>query len=84
MTGAGSNDEDYSNPAFDDLVRRAEAAAGQEESFALAGQAQEILLRDLPVLPLWDYIAAAGHSEAVSEVQISWNGLPMYEAIKKS
>ncbi|SEK51353.1 oligopeptide transport system substrate-binding protein [Rhodococcus maanshanensis] len=84
VTGAGSNDEDYSNPAFDDLVRRAEAATGQEESFALAGQAQEILLRDLPVLPLWDYIAAAGHSEAVSEVQISWNGLPMYEAIKKS
>ena len=38
----------------------------------------------MPVVPLWDYINAAGHSAAVSDVTIAWNGLPDYERIVKA
>lgn len=84
VTGAGSNDVDYSNPTFDAALVTAEAAKTPEESYALTNQAQEILFRDMPLIPLWDYINAAGRSEAVQDVTITWNGLPDYEAITKS
>jgi oligopeptide transport system substrate-binding protein len=38
----------------------------------------------MPVVPLWDYITASGRSAAVSNVTITWNGLPAYEQIVKS
>ncbi len=42
-----------------------------------------MLLRDMAVVPLWDYINAAGHSPSVHDVTITWNGLPGYEGIVK-
>lgn len=83
VTGAGSNDVDFSNPEFDQALLRAQAAPVLEDSYRLTNDAQQILLRDMPVLPLWDYIAAAGHSAAVRDVTITWNGLPDYESIAK-
>ncbi|MGK2880193.1 MAG: peptide ABC transporter substrate-binding protein [Mycobacterium sp.] len=83
-TGAGSNDVDYSNPTFDAALVAAEAASSPQESYQLTNQAQEFLFRDMPLIPLWDYISAAGRSEAVQSVTITWNGLPDYENITKS
>jgi oligopeptide transport system substrate-binding protein len=83
VTGAGSNDVDYSNPDFDQAVIRAEAATTIADSYGLSNAAQQILLRDMPVVPLWDYINAAGHSASVRDVTITWNGLPGYEGIVK-
>lgn len=83
VTGAGANDTDYANPEFDAALRAAEAATDVDESYKLTNEAQEMLLRDLPVIPMWDYIAAAGHSTAVSDAAITWNGLPDYENITK-
>jgi oligopeptide transport system substrate-binding protein len=81
---AGSNDVDYSNPEFDRAVVQAEGAPTIRDSYGLTNRAQEILLRDMPVVPLWDYINAAGHSSSVRDVTITWNGLPGYEAIVKA
>ncbi|HUM00378.1 MAG TPA: ABC transporter substrate-binding protein [Mycobacterium sp.] len=81
VTDAGSNDVDYSNPQFDQALIRAEAAPTLSEAYRLTNEAQQILLRDMPVVPLWDYINAAGHSPAVHDVTITWNGLPGYEGI---
>lgn len=83
VTGAGSNDVDYANPEFDAKLRAAEAAPDAEASYALTNEAQEMLLRDMPVIPLWDYISAAGYSTAVTNATITWNGLPDYENITK-
>lgn len=83
VTGAGSNDVDYSNSQFDQALARAEAAPSLPEAYRLTNEAQRILLRDMPVVPLWDYINAAGHSAAVRDVTITWNGLPGYESIVK-
>jgi oligopeptide transport system substrate-binding protein len=84
VTGAGSNDVDYSNREFDGALAAAQAAPSLAESFALTNAAQQMLLDDMPVVPLWDYINAAGHSDRVSDVVIAWNGLPDYESIVKS
>ncbi len=83
VTSAGSNDVGYSNPQFDQALVRAEAASSLPDAYRLTNEAQRILLRDMPVVPLWDYINAPGHSAAVHDVTITWNGLPGYEGIVK-
>lgn len=82
-TGAGANDVGYSNPRFDAALASAEAATSLPQSYALSNDAQRILLRDMPVVPLWYTVTVAGRSSAVSHVVLTWNGLPDYERIVK-
>ncbi|MET0700593.1 MAG: ABC transporter substrate-binding protein [Mycobacterium sp.] len=84
LTGAPANDVDYSNRGFDGKLTVAQAAPTLAESYALTNVAQQILLDDMPVVPLWDYVTVSGHSAAVTDVTISWNGLPAYEQIAKT
>ncbi|MCV7196502.1 ABC transporter substrate-binding protein [Mycobacterium angelicum] len=83
-TGAGSNDVGYSNPEFDAALAAAEAAPSLPQANALANVAQRILLHDMPIVPLWDNISVVGWSTEVSNVQVTWNGLPDYENIIKA
>ncbi|MGH3969152.1 MAG: ABC transporter substrate-binding protein, partial [Mycobacterium sp.] len=84
VTGAGANDVGYSNPQFDAALARASAAPSLPQSYALTNDAQRILLRDMPVVPLWYTVSVAGRSAAVSNVTLTWNGLPDYEHIVKA
>lgn len=83
-TGAGSNDVGYSNPEFDAGLAAAEAAPDLHQADVLVNKAQRILLRDMPAVPLWYYIAVVGWSPQVSGVKLTWNGLPDYENIVKA
>ena len=71
-TNASSNDGDYSNPEFDAMLKKAAAADDVEESLKLYNEAQEILLKDLPVIPLWYSNVTAGWSENVDNVAFNW------------
>ncbi len=82
-TGAGSNDVGYSSAEFDAALAAAEAAPDLRRADELANDAQRILLHDMPVVPLWDYISVVGWSPQVSGVTVTWNGLPDYENIVK-
>ncbi|VBA59639.1 Oligopeptide-binding protein OppA [Mycobacterium attenuatum] len=82
--GAGSNDVGYSSREFDAALARAEAAATLPEAHVLVNDAQRILFHDMPVVPLWDNIAVVGWSTEVSNVDVTWNGLPDYENIVKA
>ncbi|ORB37422.1 peptide ABC transporter substrate-binding protein [Mycobacterium paraseoulense] len=83
-TGAGSNDVGYSNREFDAGLAAAEAAPDLAQADVLVNKAQRILLRDMPAVPLWYYIAVVGWSSQVSGVKLTWNGLPDYENIVKA
>ncbi|PLV46302.1 peptide ABC transporter substrate-binding protein [Mycobacterium simiae] len=83
-TGAGSNDVGYSNPEFDAALATAEAAPDLRAADVLVNVAQRILLRDMPTVPLWYYIAVIGWSPQVSGVTVTWNGLPDYENVVKA
>ncbi len=83
-TGAGSNDVGYSSPKFDAALAAAEAAPDLQQADVRANDAQRILLHDMPVVPLWDYISVVGWSPEVSNVTVTWNGLPDYENIVKA
>jgi oligopeptide transport system substrate-binding protein len=83
-TGASSNDVGYSSREFDAALTTAEAASSLQESYALTNSAERILLYDMPVVPLWDYISVVGWSSEVRGVRVTWNGLPDYENIVKA
>ena len=83
-TGSGSNDVGYSSSEFDAALAVAEAAPTLQESYVLANAAQRILLRDMPVIPLWNFISVVGWSPHVSNVTVTWNGMPDYENIVKA
>ncbi|MEV0947371.1 ABC transporter substrate-binding protein [Rhodococcus sp. NPDC049939] len=84
QTGGSSNDGDYSNPDFDSLLRESASEVDPGRAQDLLNQAQEVLLQDLPAVPLWYRNAAAGWSQNVSNVVIDWKGVPMYSEIVKN
>ncbi|WP_125107036.1 MULTISPECIES: peptide ABC transporter substrate-binding protein [Gulosibacter] len=83
QTGASSNYEGYSNPEFDKKVQAALSAATPEEATALYTEAQQILLEDLPSIPLWYSNAVGVWGETVSNVTFGWDSVPLYEQITK-
>ncbi|WP_291049325.1 ABC transporter substrate-binding protein [Herbiconiux sp.] len=83
-TNASSNDGDYSNPEFDALLQEGSSTADSAEANDDFQKAQEILLKDLPAIPLWYANVTGGYSETASNVQFGWNSVPLYYEITKS
>ncbi|MDJ0314099.1 ABC transporter substrate-binding protein [Arthrobacter sp. H35-D1] len=77
-TGAGSNDGNYSNPKFDEKLKEGLAQTSVEAGNKIFNEAQEILLKDLPVVPLWYQAAQGVWSNNVNNVEFGWNGVPLY------
>jgi oligopeptide transport system substrate-binding protein len=82
-TGASSNDGDYTNPTLDKKIDEAASANSIDESNKLLNDAQTILFKDLPAIPLWYSNVSGGYSDAVSDVEIGWDSDPLYYAITK-
>jgi ABC-type oligopeptide transport system substrate-binding subunit len=69
-TNGSSNYYGYSNPAFDSLVKEGSAAATPEAAIQKWQQAEDILAKDMPVIPLRHGQNVFGHSENVTNVEI--------------
>lgn len=82
-TGASSNDGDYSNPEFDAQITAGIAETDLGTQNADFAKAQEILLKDLPAIPLWYSNVTGGYAEGVNNVQFGWNSVPLYYEITK-
>lgn len=77
-TGASSNYEKYSNPEFDKLLKEGLASKSTAEANEKFNKAQEILLQDLPGLPLWDYAKPIVWSNNIVKAETGWNGAILY------
>lgn len=82
-TGASSNDSDYANPDFDKLLADGASASDQATAIQDYQKAQELLLKDLPSIPLWYSNVTGGYAEGVSNVTFGWNSVPLYYQITK-
>ncbi|MFT4282106.1 peptide ABC transporter substrate-binding protein [Microbacterium sp.] len=82
-TGGSSNYEGYSSKDFDAKLAEATAAGSLDESTALYKQAQEILMKDLPSVPLWYSNAVGVWAEGVQNVVFGWDSVPLYHEITK-
>jgi len=70
-TGASSNDSDYSNPQFDDLLKQAAAATDTATANGLYQQAEALLNVDLPTMPLWYQQSQFGFSSKIKSVKMT-------------
>lgn len=82
LSTSETNDVQYKNPEYDRLIAAAEAAPTEQDSWRIVGEAQTLLLRDLPTIPIFDYIASSGYSKRVDNVVMTWNGLADFENIE--
>jgi peptide/nickel transport system substrate-binding protein/oligopeptide transport system substrate-binding protein len=69
-TNGSSNYYGYSNREFDRLVSQGDSAATPDQALKFYQQAEDILARDLPVVPLRAEQNNAGHSARVGNVRI--------------
>lgn len=81
-TNGSSNYYGYSNAEFDRLVREGDRARTPEEATKLYQQAEDILGRDLPVLPLRLGQNTFGHSTRVTNVNLDLFQRPVYLQIE--
>ena len=83
-TGASSNDSDYSNSEVDKLLEEGASATDSKKAIEDYVKAQEILLKDLPAIPLWYSNVSGGYGEKVQNVTFGWNSVPLYYEITKT
>ena len=83
-TNASSNDGNYSNPEFDALLSKGSQAASVDDANKAFQDAQVILFKDLPAIPLWYSNVTGGFGKAVGNVKFGWNSVPLYWAITKA
>ena len=69
--GADSNYSEYNNPEFDKKLAEAAAADSVEAGNALYQEAEAILAKDFPVMPLWYVSTQVGWSENVTDVKVT-------------
>ena len=81
--GKGSNDGDYKSKEFDDLLKKGASADSEEDRIAALQEAEEVLLKDLPGIPLWYTNVSAAAAEGVENVEFNWKNVPAYELVTK-
>ncbi len=69
-TGADSNYARYSNEEFDNLIDQANAEADEDAAAELYQQAEDILLEDMPVIPMWYETRTTVHSTNVDNIVV--------------
>lgn len=69
-----SNRTRYSNPEFDDLVSKAVNETDREKARQLYAQVQEIISRDVPLLPLWYPANMVVAAKGVGNLQVQPSG----------
>ena len=69
-TTGSSNNFGYSNKEVDDLIAQGNQAADVDAGIDLYNQAEDLILQDMPVIPMWFGKVQAAHSEKVSNVVI--------------
>ena len=55
VTDGGNNHTGWSNKTYDDLINKAAEAANKEERYGFFQQAEEILTKEVPIIPIYTY-----------------------------
>ncbi|WP_380285581.1 ABC transporter substrate-binding protein [Kitasatospora purpeofusca] len=66
----GSNYGGYVNEQFESLLSQADQAKTQEEGLKLYQQADDVLIQDLPYIPVYTYMTSAAYTKTVKNVVV--------------
>ncbi|TDC45737.1 ABC transporter substrate-binding protein [Actinomadura sp. KC345] len=71
MWHSSDNRMGWKNEEFDDLIAKANRTADQQEAVKLYNQAEDIAIREMPMIPLWTWARQGGRSDDVENVTIT-------------
>ncbi|MFF3614455.1 ABC transporter substrate-binding protein [Streptomyces sp. NPDC002580] len=80
-TNASSNDGQWTNKDFDNLVNQANAETDTSKAIKLFQQAEEVVRDNMAAIPLWYQNGSAGYSDKVSNVALNQFSVPVYNEI---
>lgn len=81
--GKGLNNGDYKSAEFDSLISQAAAETDLNKAVTIYQSAEKVLLKDLPVIPLWYQNTNAATNGDVGNVEINYMGYPAYYKVTK-
>lgn len=70
----GSNYGHYVNEEFEALLDKADKSADAAEGQKLYQQADDILIKDLPYIPIFTYMSSSAYSKSVKNVEVDAQG----------
>jgi oligopeptide transport system substrate-binding protein len=82
-TGGSSNDNRYSSPAVDAKLAEADSAPDTDAANKLYQEAEDLVIQDMPVLPLFFRKQQAVWSENVENVIVDWRGALVVSEIER-
>ncbi|MDI3423518.1 peptide ABC transporter substrate-binding protein [Streptomyces luteolus] len=82
-TKAAGNTSGYSNKEFDELAAKADKAPTLEETVKLYQEAEQLLVKDMPAIPLWFYKVNSGQSTNVyGKIPYGQDGDPIFTDVQ--
>lgn len=79
VTGVGLNNPKYSNPEFDKLIAAAKAEPDVAKREQYLKDAEAVLIKDMPIIPLYYYTQTKGMQPYVKGVKVSQLGKVQFE-----
>ncbi|WP_186317753.1 ABC transporter substrate-binding protein [Curtobacterium sp. 9128] len=77
--GSSNNYSRYDSAEYNDLLKQGQAADSVQAGNKIFDQAQELLLQDLPEIPLWySNVTGVWSADNVSNVKFGWDSVPLY------
>lgn len=71
VTGNGQNRPGYSNPEYDKLMDDAKKESDPSKRFELMHKAEDILMNDMPVIPIYEYSNVVCVNPKVKDIYLS-------------
>ncbi|MFD0772661.1 ABC transporter substrate-binding protein [Streptomonospora algeriensis] len=82
-TGASSNDGDYSNEEFDQLMADARQESDEDAAIEMYREGEQLLAEDMPALPIYTARTITGYSEEMTNVEVTPFGVPAFANLEK-
>lgn len=73
-TDGGNNDTGFSNARYDELIAAAKVETDSEKRLEMLREAEDILMDEMPILPIYNYTTVTAANENVKGVRISTLG----------
>ncbi|MET9323748.1 ABC transporter substrate-binding protein [Streptomyces sp. NPDC003038] len=70
----GSNYGAYVSEEFETLMDQADKTANEAEAIKLYQQADDVIIKDLPYIPIFTYMSSSAYSKSVKNVEIDAQG----------
>ncbi|WP_412517519.1 ABC transporter substrate-binding protein [Actinomadura madurae] len=71
MWRSDANRMGWENEEFDELIAKGNRTSDQQEALKFYHQAEDIAIREMPMIPLWTWVGQGGRSEKVDNVKIT-------------